>query len=317
MRFCVMGAGAVGCYFGGRLIEAGESVAFVARGATLASLRERGLRIESPRGNAVLEKVEATDLPMRIGVVDAVLLAVKTWQVRETAALIREVVGPATAVIPLQNGVEAPSQLAEVLPAANVLGGTCKIVAMKTAPNVVRHVGAEPSIALGELVAALPAEVGNRAQKIGEALRKAGITVEVSQNIMEEIWKKLLFLAPASAIGAASRVPLGLARETPQVRALLRGGMEEVHRLSAAKGVPLAEGLVDATLAFLDGLPAESTASMQRDLVEGRPSELEAIVGAVVRLSQEAGLAAPIHTMLYSVLLPQEGLARQALQTRS
>lgn len=310
MKVAVFGAGAVGGYFGGRLAEAGEDVKFIARGATLDALRERGLGIESPAGDFHLGRAAATDDPVEVGPVDLVLVGVKAWQVPLVAREMRALVGPATAVLPLQNGVEAVGQLSDALGADRVLGGLCRILARVEEPGRVRHLGADPEIVLGEQDDRHTARV----ERIRDAFAGArGARATIADDIQAEIWKKFTFIAAASAVGAATRAPVGVIRELPETRALLERSMRETIALAAAHGVDLPHELPERLLTFLDGLPPEGTSSMQRDLEEGRPSELESQIGAVSRLGRARGVATPASDALYAVLLPLEERARGRL----
>jgi 2-dehydropantoate 2-reductase len=190
-----------------------------------------------------------------------------------------------------------------------VVGGLCKIVAERTAPGVVRHGGAEPYVAFAEL----DRRRSERCERLRAAFARGGVHAEVPADIHAAMWEKFLFIAPASAVGAAARAPFGDLRAVPASRTLLRQAMEEVLAVARARGIALDDGVVPRTLAFIDSLPPDSTPSMQRDLAAGRPSELEAQVGAVRRLGREAGVAAPIHEVLYACLLPLELKARGKL----
>ncbi len=305
MKIAVIGAGAVGGYFGGRLAEHGFDVRFLARGATLAALGTEGLRLESPRGDATL-RVRATGDPAAVGPVDAVLVGVKAWQVPEVAPTLQPLLGADTCVLPLQNGVEAPAQLAAALGEQHVLGGMCKIISRLLAPGHVEHLGAEPTIALGELDNRKSA----RLERLRDTLARAGITAVIPPDIDVVLWEKFLLIAAMSGVGAVTRAPAGVLREMPETRAMLAGAMREIAAVAAARGVAMTADAVDRTLAFIDTLPAESTASMQRDLMEGRPSELDYQNGAVVRLGREAGVETPLNRFLYHSLLAMERQAR-------
>ncbi len=307
MKIAIFGTGGVGGYFGARLARSGHQVAFIARGAHLEALRAHGLRVESFLGDIHLPQVQASDSPAEIGPVDAVLVGVKAWQVPEAAQAMRPLVGARTLVLPLQNGVEAPAQLAEVLGAQHVLGGMCQISAYIAAPGVIRHVGVQPYIALGW--------PDNRRTPELEALRRAldeaeGVRAEIPADIRVAMWRKFTFIAAFGAVGAAVRLPAGAWRAVPAARALLQQAMQEIVRLGQARGVPLEERAVRDALAFVDALGADVTASMQRDIMAGRPSELEAQTGAVVRMGRAGGVPVPANAFLYAVLLPQEQRAR-------
>jgi 2-dehydropantoate 2-reductase len=307
MRIAVVGTGGVGAYFGGRLAQAGESVAFVARGAHLAAMRASGLRVDSVAGDFVLSPVEAAEDPARIGPVDVVLVGVKAWQVSETARTLGPLLGPHTFVVPLQNGVEAADQLADVLGRERVIGGLCKIVSAIVAPGQVRHSGVAPRVEFGE-------RDGRRSQRV-EALRQAferaqGLSVVVPDDVEAATWEKFLFIAPFSGVGAVTRQPAGAMRSVPETRELIERAMFEVAALARAKGVNLPEEAVARNMRYVDDLPAEATASMQRDIMDGRPSELEQQNGAIARLGRAAGVPVPVNAFLYACLLPAERRAR-------
>ncbi|HWA58771.1 MAG TPA: 2-dehydropantoate 2-reductase [Gemmatimonadales bacterium] len=307
MRIAIVGAGGVGGYFGGRLAEAGEEVIFIARGAQLAAMRAHGLRVKSIAGDVTIQPVRVTDDPASVGPVDAVLLCVKAWQVGEAAVAMRPMIGPGTVVVPLENGVEAPEEIAAALGPGHAAGGLCRVLAFIAAPGEIHHTAIEPSLALGEL----DGVVSPRIARLRDALARCrGVTVEVPPDIRAAMWTKFLFIAPVSGIGAVTRTPIGIFREVPETRRMLVAALEEIALRAATLGVNLPGDAVRKTLAFTDAIPADGTTSMQRDLMEGRPSELDAQVGAVVRLAERAGVDVPVHRFLYAALLPQERRAR-------
>jgi 2-dehydropantoate 2-reductase len=307
MRIGVFGTGAVGAYFGGRLAEAGQEVVFVARGDGLRALRDRGLRVTSTEGDFTVQPVHASDNPAEVGAADAILVAVKAWQVPDAARAIAPALGPDTFVVPLQNGVEAPAQLAAVLGPDRVLGGLCRIIAWVESPGVVRHEGAEPYIGFGELAGGL----SPRAERLQQAFSRCrGVTAEALEDVQAELWRKFLFISSVSGLGAVTRAPIGVLRSRPDTRDQLERAMREVLAVARAHGVGLPVDAVEETLAFTDSLPAEGTTSMQRDIIAGRPSELESQSGAVVRLGKEKGVGTPVHDSIYRILLPLEARAR-------
>ena len=310
MRIAVFGTGAVGGYFGGRLAQAGEDVVFIARGEQLRALKAHGLRVDSIKGDFALQPVQATDDPAQVGVVDAVIVGVKTWQVPEAARATRPLVGPETFVVPLENGVEAPDQLAAVLGAEHVLGGLCRIVSFVVEPGHVRHAGLEPYVALGEL----DNRPGERAERLRDAFTQAGVNAEIPADIQVAIWEKFLFIASFSGVGAVTRAPAGVLRSLPETRRMLEAAMREVLAVAQARGIGMTEEAVSRTMALIDGLPEAGTASMQRDIIGGQPSELESQNGAVVRLGQEVGVDVPLHGFMYRCLLPLELRARGELE---
>ncbi len=311
MNILVFGTGGVGGYFGGRLAEAGQDVTFIARGTHLAAIREHGLRVESIAGDFTIHPAKATDTPAEAGIPDVVLLGVKAWDVPAAAKALQPVIGPRTFIVPLQNGVTAPDELAAVLGRERVLGGLCRISALVGEPGVIRHVGVEPCIAFAELD-------GQETERV-ETLRAAfetckGLTVEVPTDIQAALWSKFLFIASISGVGAVTRQPAGVFRATPESRALLIAALEETAAVARARGINLPKDAVQTTLAFIDNTPPVIIASMQRDIMQGKPSELESQSGAIVRLGRELGVPTPTHAFIYASLLPGELQARNLFQ---
>jgi 2-dehydropantoate 2-reductase len=311
MRIAIFGTGGVGGYFGGRLAQAGEDVVFIARGDHLQAMSKHGLRVDSINGDFVLESVQATEDPAQIGQVDVVLLGVKAWQVPETAEAIRPIVGSETVVLPLQNGVEAPSQLAAVLGGEHVLGGLCGLMTFIEGPGHIRHAGVDPFIRFGEL----DNRPSERVEKLRQAFDKAsGVTAEIPPDIQVALWAKFLFVTPWSGVGAVTRSPIGILRDQPGTRRMLEQSMGEIYNVGQAHNIALPIDIIEKTMDFVDSLPPAGTASMQRDIRSGRPSELEAQNGAVVRMGQQVGVETPINTFIYNSLLPMEMRARGQLQ---
>jgi 2-dehydropantoate 2-reductase len=310
LRIAVFGSGAVGGYFGGRLAQAGEDVQFIARGQHLAAIREHGLRVSSTEGDFLVRPTRVTDDPSALGPIDVVLLGVKAWQVPQAAEAMRALVGERTFVLPLQNGIEAPEQLAAVFGAGRVLGGLCRILAYVESFGHIRHAGVVPYIAFGEL----GASSSTRAEALRQAFSRArGVTAEVVSDIGAAMWSKFVFIAALSGVGALTRAPIGVIRSQPESRRLLEQAMEEIYAVAVSNRIALPADTVEMTLAFIDNLPPDGTASMQRDIIQGRPSELEAQVGAVVRLGERQGIAVPLHRLIYAALLPLERRARGEL----
>ncbi|MDI6770168.1 MAG: 2-dehydropantoate 2-reductase [Anaerolineales bacterium] len=307
MRIAVFGTGGVGGYFGGRLAQAGEDVIFIARGEHLKAIRQNGLRVDSIAGDFVTHPAQATDTPAEVGAVDAVLVTVKAWQVSEAAESMKPMVGPKTMVIPLENGVDASDQLAAVLGAENVLGGLCHLSALIADPGHIKHVAIPPRIAFGEL----DGRTSERVERLRQVFERCqGVTAAVPTDIRVALWEKFLFIAAISGVGAVTRQPAGVIRSVAETREKLLRAMEEVAAVAEARGIALSPGIVQKTMAFIDNMPSATMASMQRDIIEGRPSELDAQNGAVVRLGREAGIPTPTHEFIYASLLPGELKAR-------
>lgn len=309
MRFAIMGSGGVGGYFGARLAAAGHEVNFIARGEHLAAMQRDGLRVSSIEGDLHLTEVKATDDPRTVGVVDAVIVAVKAWQVSAAAEAIRPLVGAETLVVPLENGVEAADTLAEALGKESVLEGLCGILAWQEAPGDIRHAGVAPFVRFGER----DNHTSERTERLKAAFDAAhGVTAEIPDDIQAAVWSKFLFICAMSGIGAITRAPIGVTRRLPETREMIEQILTEIVAVARARGIALPEDAEARALSFIDALPEASTASMQRDIMAGRPSELESQNGAVVRLGREAGVATPVNALIHSALLPQERKAREA-----
>jgi 2-dehydropantoate 2-reductase len=299
MRIAVIGAGGIGGYFGGRLAEHGHDVTFVARGAHLEAIRSNGLIVASVAGDFVVAPAEATDDLGQVGQVDVILLGVKTWQLPALLPQLTPLLGPDTAVVTTQNGVEAPAQVAQAIGQEHVLPGVAKIFASLDAPGRIRHFGGPGNLTFGEWDDR-PTE---RVQRLQEALGEAGV---IARDIWVELWFKLLFVVPFGTLGAATGANLGVLRSTPGTRRLLIALMGEIRDVARARKVALPENCVDVAMGFIDSQTAAGTTSLQRDIQIGQPSELEAWTGAVVRLGEEAGVATPVHDTIYQILHTRE-----------
>lgn len=299
MRLAVIGAGGLGGYFGGRLAAAGHDVTFVVRGAARDALATNGLRLV---GETVLHvpRVAATDDAAAVGAVDAVLLTTKANQLSDAVAHLGPLVGDHTGVLPLQNGIEAPGIVAEAVGEAAVLPSVVRIFTKQEGPGVVRHMGGPGTL--------MVAEWDNRPSPRVEALRsafaEAGVGVPEPRDIWVEMWNKFAFVVPFGGLGAATGQPIGVL--TGRLRHLLAAAVREVADVGRASGVALPADLVERTLAFADEMPPASTSSLQRDLLEGRPSELDAQLGAVVRLGHATRVPTPLHELMYEALLARE-----------
>lgn len=306
MKIAVYGTGGVGGYFGGRLARAGEDVTFIARGAHLDAIRASGLRISSVHGDFTIAGAKTTDTPSEIGPVDVVLVAVKAWQVPEVAPSIRPLIGPGTCVVPLQNGVEAAPQLVAGLGPGNVVGGLCRVVALVAGPGHVRHDGGDDYVGIAEL----DNRPSDRVEAVRAALAEAGLKAETPPDIHAALWAKFLFICAWGGVGAVTRSPVGVTRSIPLTRRMLEQAMTETYDVAKAVGINVSEGAVATGMTAIDRQPEGGQASMQRDIQDGRPSELESQNGAVVRIGREAGVPTPTHDFIYGSLLPQEMRAR-------
>lgn len=309
MRIAIVGAGGVGGLLGGLLARAGVEVLVVARGAALEAIRRDGLLVESPLGGFTVRVAAASDDPAALGAADAVLVAVKAWQVAEVASSLAPLLAGGGVAVPLQNGVEAADRLEAALGPDRVAGGLVHVLAWIERPGAVKHVGFAPRVTLGER-GARAGKPSPRLSALSAALVRAGADAPVVEDVEKALWEKFLLIEPWGMVGAASRAPVAVMRAVPETRALLAAAMEELAATARARGVALAPDAAARTLALVDSLPAEGTASMQRDLGAGRPSELDDQTGAVIRLARAAGVAVPVHEALYAALVPRERGAR-------
>ena len=302
MRIAIFGAGGAGGYFGARLARSGEEVTFIARGKHLEAIRQHGLRVDSVLGDFVVSPAHATDDPAQVGTVDMVLLGVKAWQVTTVLQTLRPLVGPETTIVPLQNGVEAPDLIANAFGARHVVGGLAKIISFKAEAGHIRHAGADPYIAIGEL----DKRPSKRTERLRQVFEKAGISAEIPNDIEVALWQKFLFVVSWGGVGSVTDAPIGIIRSMPETRRMLEQSMSEVLSLAQARKIAVEDDTVIKTMAFVDTLPQNGTTSLHRDIMDGNPSELDFWNGAVVRLGQEVGIATPLNSFIYNSLLPRE-----------
>lgn len=309
MRFAVFGAGGLGAYYGARLVDAGHEVSFIARGPHLEAMRKNGLKVISPVGDVHLEKPQVTDQPADIGEVDVVMIAVKSWHVAEIIPVLGSLMGDATVMLPFLNGVDAPDQLAEAFGEENVLGGLSRIFSEIESPGVVRHLNPGAYIEFGEL----NGERSTRVEALADVFRAVGIETEISDDIRSALWQKLLLVASWAGLGALSQSTLGVVCDQPELRSLVDRAMDEGIDVARALGYPLPDDLKQKMWDFYGGVPYDTTASMMRDILAGRPSELDAWNGAIVRFGRQLGVPTPVHQFTYHALLPMERRARGQL----
>jgi 2-dehydropantoate 2-reductase len=306
MRIAVIGAGGVGGYFGARLAQAGHDVAFVARGAHLAAIRDRGLTIESARGNATINNAGTTDDPATLAPCDVIMFCVKLWDVESAARQIAPLVAKGGVVIPFQNGLVAPDILQRTLGATHVLGGVAYIAATVRAPGVIAHTGTMARLRAG----AFPGGPADRAQAFVAACAQAGIEAEVSSDIERALWEKFCFLSAFSGCTCLIRRPIGAVRSDPDVRRVFEDAMREGWTVGRARGVALADDYVDQQLAAADALPEGMNSSMLNDLNAGNRLEAPWLSGAVANMAAESGLSAPVSATLFAAVKPYLNGAR-------
>ena len=309
MRIAVVGAGGVGGYFGGRLAEAGADVVFLARGAHLEALRTGGLRLLSPKGNAHITSVNATDDAASVRGVDVVLFAVKLYDAEAAAPLLGPLVtngGPDTVVIPLQNGVEGTDIVSRAVGPAHTAGGTCYVSAVIAEPGVIRHTAMDHLI-FGELDpmrAARPERVEGRLSRLLDTCRAASFQSTLSDDIQIDVWTKFVRLSVLSGLTTVTRAPLGVTVNDPDLLSMLKRAIAEGMAVAHAKGVQVPTSTIDDVVNAYKALPPQTKSSMLEDLERGRRLELPWLSGAVVRIGREVGVATPIHGFINAVLKP-------------
>ncbi|HUL94166.1 MAG TPA: 2-dehydropantoate 2-reductase [Burkholderiales bacterium] len=299
MKIAMMGSGGVGGFFGGRLAHAGYDVAFIARGAHLAAMRQRGLLIESQaHGDIRIPAVRATDDPATLGPVDLIILSVKLWDTEAAIRQMKPMLKPGTGVLSLQNGVIKDDILRRELGDASVMGGVCYVATTITRPGVILQTGPMQRVVIGEY----DSKPSERARLLDEALRKSGVSSELSGDVRRAIWEKYVFLVGLSATTATMRSTIGPIRKNPRTRAFLLEVMREVVAVGRAQGIALPPDYADACLSRADGLPEDMAASMAHDLARGNRLEVEWLSGGVVQLGAAAGVPTPANRAVWDIL---------------
>jgi 2-dehydropantoate 2-reductase len=302
MKFAILGSGAVGGYYGARLARAGHDVAFIARGAHLGAMRERGLQIRSPLGDFVT-KVRAEQDTSRVGPVDVVLVAVKAYDNGTAMPMLAPLLGSGTAVLTVQNGVDSVLDVAAIAGEARTLGGTTYIATAMESPGVIVQTGTHRRIVFGEVFGDL-SNVSERVTRIQAAMTAADIQAEAVADGRIPIWEKFIFLATLAGFTGAARLPVGPVWADPFTRARVLDGAREIEKIARAEGIPVAADVVDRIGPYVEGIPGSMRSSLLIDLSQGKRIEVEALQGSVVRRGTKLGIPTPIIATLYAVLKP-------------
>ncbi len=311
MRIAIYGAGAVGGYYGGRLAQAGHDVTFIARGENLRALQNNGLRVESSFGDFSIVPAKAASDPAEIGAVDVVIPGVKTWQLPAILPGMAALVGPQTIIVTVQNGVDAHLVIGEALGHEHVIGGITRLFSTLVEPGHIVHGGNAAQFMVGELDGSLTPRV----QAFYDVLKSAqGIDAVLTSDIQRELWSKLVMITAFGGVGSVSRAPMGVILSNAETRALLEASVLEIASVAASRGYPLPEDVVERTLKFYNGMPYLGTSSLQRDVMAGRRSELDSLIGTVVRFAREKNVPVPVNSVIYAALLPTELKARGELE---
>jgi len=299
MRIGIMAAGAVGGYFGGRLVAAGHDVIFFARGKNLEALRRNGLKIESVKGDLHLPKVEATDDPKTVAPVDIVLFAVKLWDTESAARSLAPIVGPHTGIISLQNGVQKDDVLRQIFGADAVMGGAAYMATTIGRPGVIVQTGHMQRLVFGEY----DGKRSQRAEALLAAARSGGINAEIADDIRRALWEKYVFLVALSGATTSMRVPLGPIRANPRTRQFALDLMHEAVAVGRAQGVALPEDFVAQRIPFFEGLPDTMTSSMHHDLQRGQRLEVQWLSGGIAEMGAKLGVPTPANRAVYDILV--------------
>ncbi|WP_299313450.1 2-dehydropantoate 2-reductase [uncultured Aquimarina sp.] len=306
MHTVVIGIGGVGGYFGGKIANSGQKVSLVARGEHLEVIRQKGLKVRSIEGDFVTRPFLVTDDIHKVKKADLILICTKSWQIQEATEFIKPILKEDTIVIPLQNGADNAEKVMSVIDKKHVLGGLCKIYSKIEAPGIISHFGHTPEVIFGEL----NKNKSDRLQSVKTVFDKAGFKNKISGDIQVDIWSKFMFIATVSGLGALTRATIGEMYENLELREVLRATATEIYEISLAKAIEMPSSIVDGIMTFINKQPFDATASTQRDIMEGRPSELDNFNGFVVKEGKKLGVDTPTNTFIYSCLQPMEAKAR-------
>ena len=304
MHFAILGSGAVGGYYGAKLARSGQQVSFLARGAHLRAIRERGLLVWSPLGDFMV-RARAEEDPAAIGPVDVVMLAVKTYDNGTALPMLTPLMGESTVVMTLQNGVDSVDEVAAAVGPDHVLGGPTYIATALGVPGLIEQTGSHRRIVFGEAFGKRDA-VSERVQTIADVLKAADIQAEAVADARVPLWEKFIYLAPFAAFTGAARLPIGPLWSDPATRAQFMTAVAEVEAVARAEGVAVREpaSLREYVTHYVDVLPPTTRSSLLIDLQQGKRIEVESLLGSVVRRGQAAGVPTPVMAALYSVLKP-------------
>ena len=299
MRVLIVGAGGVGGYFGAKLARAGVPVTLLARGPHLAAIQRDGLCVRSAVDGESVATVTAVADVAGLPPADVVLFCVKSFDTETAAAAIRPAMGPDTAVVSLQNGVDNEETLERVLGPGHAVGGVAYVFATIESPGVIAHRFAG-HLVFGEL----DGRPSARLQTLRAAFENAGVRAEVSADIRRALWLKYVMISAQAGMTALTRAPIGVVRAVPESRLMYRRIAEELAALAAASGVALGADAVDNVMKAADGLAAEAYSSLHHDLTQGRRLELESLHGHAVRLGERLGVPTPMVFAVYAALKP-------------
>jgi len=308
MRFAILGSGAVGGYFGAKLARQGQDVTFVARGAHLEAIRQRGLEVRSPALGDFTVKAAAESDTARIGPVDVAIVSVKAYDNPTALPMLKPLMGPDTVVLTLQNGVDSTDDVAAVVGKGHVLGGTTYVATALEGPGLIVQTGVHRSIIFGEVFGSAEdlGRISPRVQAIADVLGAADILVTSVADARVPIWDKFVYLAAFSGFTGASRLAIGHIWKFPHVQEMFYAASREIAAIAKAEGVAISADRFDTLREYMQNLPASTRSSLLIDLEQGKRIEVEALQGAAVRRAAKHGIPVPIMSTLYALLKPME-----------
>ena len=304
MHFVILGSGAVGGYYGAKLVHAGHRVSFLARGAHLRAMRDHGLEVRSPLGDFTV-RAQAEEDAKKVGRADVVILAVKTYDNHTALPMLGSLVDERSVVLTLQNGVDSIDEVAAAVGKGRVLGGATYVATALVRPGLIVQIGTHRRIVFGEVFGDLP-KLSERVQLIDRAFADADIQVEAVPDARVPLWEKFIYLAPFAGFTGAMRLPAGPMWREPHSRARFLAGVQEVEEVARGEGVQIAPDLLSRIVDYLEALPPATRSSLLIALAQGKRIEVEALLGTVVRRGAAVGVATPIMNTLYAVLKPYE-----------
>jgi 2-dehydropantoate 2-reductase len=314
MRFAILGSGAVGGYFGAKLAKTGQDVTFIARGAHLEAIRTNGLAIRSAKLGDFVVRAPAESDTAKIGPVDVVIVSVKAYDNATALPMLKPLIGPDTAVLTLQNGVDSADEVAAIVGEQHVLGGTTYVATALEGPGLIVQTGVHRSIIFGEVFGwsgAALAKPGDRritprVQSIADVLAAADIHVTPVADARVPIWDKFVYLAAFSGFTGASRLAIGHIWKHPHVREMFYAASREIAAIAKAEGVTISANRFETLEEYMTNIPPSTRSSLLIDLEQGKRIEVEALQGAAVRRAATHGVPVPIVSTLYALLKPWE-----------
>ncbi len=311
LKILVMGAGAVGGYFGGMLANCDEDVIFLARGAHLAAINERGLRVESDTSGHFIVHPIAKEKPEIAWKADLVLFCVKSYHNGSAIEAISSAISDSTTILTLQNGIGSGEQLADAFGREKVLLGAAYIDAKRKAPGVIAQFGNTCYFVFGE-------ENGRktvRANRVQSTFQRSGVDVNLSTNVLKNLWDKLIFICALSGMSCVTRASISEVLDTSETLDLTWQVIREAADSARGMGIDLDENIVESTMAHLQEIKQHAISSMYLDMEAGNPLEISVLNGAVCKIGQQVGVATPVNGFITACLAVADRKARLLLNS--